>query len=247
MPILHKHQRTTYTPIDNEVLRDPNLSWRATGMLAYLLSLPDNWNVNIEDLTRRKTAGRTAARSTMQELKDAGFVVLKESRDEKGHFHKDIHVYETCQAVIDQKSDDSSLFTYDGLTESGAPYSGEADTKKDLEGNTEKEIPKDISLRERNPIWDTISDILGPPSPSQTKLQGRLVARITQADLPNPENEIRLRAERLAAMWGPEKLTLASLEKHWERMGVPLARVTAEMMKQNVRRRELESAMEALE
>ena len=214
MPILHKHQRQTYTIVDNQALRDTSLSWRATGMLAYLLSLPDDWNVNIEDLTRRKSDGRTAARSTMQELKDFGYVVLKETRDEKGRFHKDIHVYETCQAVTDQNSDDSSLFTYDGLTDLGATDLGEADTKKDLEGITDKEIPKN-SIARRDEWWDTLTELLGKPAPSQTKLQGRLVARV-KAD-GHPPQEILIRAERLASTWGPATLTLASLEKHWER------------------------------
>lgn len=247
MPILKKHQRQTYTIVDNQSLRDPELSWRATGMLAYLLGLPDNWNVNIEDLTRRKTDGRTAARSTLQELKDAGYVVLEETRDDKGQFHRVLHIHETCQTVTDRNQSDSSLFTDDGLPDFGSTDFGEADTKKETVGINQNELTKDSSLRKRNPIWDAISGMLGEPSPSQTKLQGRLVSRITEANFEHPENEIRLRAERLASMWGPEKLTLASLEKHWERMGAPLASVTQSAMKEHARRRELEAAMEGLE
>lgn len=245
MPILHKHQRQTYTIVDNEALRDPKLSWRATGMLAYLLSLPDNWNVNIEDLTRRKTDGRTAARSTLQELKDAGYVVLEETRDERGQFHRVLHVHETCQSVIDQNQDENSLFTDDGLPDFGSTDFGDPDTKKDLERITDKEKPKDIKIAKRDEYWDTLTDLLGKPTPNQQSLQGRLVARI-KAD-GHPPGEILVRAERLAAAWGPEKLTLASLEKHWERWGVPLAGVTKQQMADHQRQRELADALRSLE
>ena len=245
MPILHKHQRTTYTIVDNAALRDTSLSWRATGMLAYLLSLPNNWNVNIEHLTRQKTDGRTATRSTLQELKDTGYVVLEETRDKLGQFHRVLHVHETCQSVTDQNTDENSLFTDDGLPDFGSTDFGEADTKKDLERITDKELPKELSIAKRDEWWDTLTELLGKPTPNQTALQGRLVARV-KAD-GHPPNEILLRAERLAAMWGPEKLTLASLEKHWERMGVPLAGITKQQMADNQRQRELADAMRSLE
>ena len=32
-----------FTILDNTGLRDPNISWKAKGLLAYLLHLPDDW------------------------------------------------------------------------------------------------------------------------------------------------------------------------------------------------------------
>lgn len=246
MPIIHKHQRATYTIIDNQALRDPELSWRATGMLVYLLSLPDNWNVNIEDLTRRKTDGRTAARSTLQELKDAGYVILEENRDGKGQFHRILHVHETCQQIINQNSPDSSLFTDDGLSDFGQTDFGEADTKNKPEGNTEKESPTELQIasKPRDELWDTLTELVGEPGDALRSVQGRFLKRL-RAEQATPD-EIRLRAERLVLMWGPEKLTLTSLEKHWGRMGTSIAQVSKADVDRAARRAEMARAMESL-
>jgi hypothetical protein len=86
MSILKKVKRVTYTVIDNAALRDTSLSWRATGMLAYLVSLPDDWQVHVNDLCNRKTDGRHVVRETLRELQAAGFVRLGRLRQERGRF-----------------------------------------------------------------------------------------------------------------------------------------------------------------
>ena len=105
--------------------------------------------------------------------------------------------------------------------------------------------PIEQQIAKRDEWWDTLTELLGKPTPNQTKLQGRLVARVKADGLP-PE-EILVRAERLASAWGPEKLTLASLEKHWERWGVPLAGITKQQLAANARQREMVEAMRSLE
>ena len=72
--IVRNPNRDHWTVIDNQSLRDEALSWQATGMLAYLVSLPDDWRVNIEDLCNRKRDGRTATRSALNELAAAGYI-----------------------------------------------------------------------------------------------------------------------------------------------------------------------------
>ena len=115
----------------------------------------------------------------------------------------------------------------------------EQTTSISLTPSTEPKIAK------RDEWWDTLTDLLGKPTPQQTSLQGRLVHRVRTDG--HPPQEILVRAERLASMWGPAKLTLASLEKHWERMGVPLAGITKQQMVDNQRQRELAEAMRSLE
>ena len=127
--------------------------------------------------------------------------------------------------------------------ERDTPLRDEREQTTSISLTTPTELDKDIAKRDE--WWDTLTELLGKPTPNQTALQGRLVARV-KAD-GHPPNEILIRAERLAAMWGPEKLTLASLEKHWERMGVPLAGITKQQMVDNQRQRELADAMRSLE
>ena len=40
-----------FTIIKNEIVRDTKVSYRARGLLAYLLSQPDHWRTNSDRLT----------------------------------------------------------------------------------------------------------------------------------------------------------------------------------------------------
>lgn len=93
-------------------------------------------------------------------------------------------------------------------------------------GTPTRIVDESPPAKPRNPLWDAITDLLGPPSQSQTKLQGALVAEL--ADKGVTPDEVRRIGGRIAAAWGPAKLTLGSLRKHWTRFADtnPLAHVT---------------------
>jgi hypothetical protein len=65
-----------YAAIDNKVLCDKRLSYRARGVLAYLLSKPNNWQVVSEDVIDNGTEGRDAIRACFRELKAFGYARL---------------------------------------------------------------------------------------------------------------------------------------------------------------------------
>lgn len=71
-----------YAQIDKTCLDDISLSWKAKGVLTYLLSKPDKWKVNIDDLKNKSTDGRDAIYSALKELRDAGYAELVNSFDE---------------------------------------------------------------------------------------------------------------------------------------------------------------------
>jgi hypothetical protein len=66
-------------------LNDTNLSWKAKGILAYLLSLPDDWNINIKDLQKRSKDGGESTRNGINELIELGYIT-RERITEKGKF-----------------------------------------------------------------------------------------------------------------------------------------------------------------
>ena len=47
-----------YCQMANEFLKDTRLSWKAKGIIAYVQMLPDDWVLNMRDLTNRATDGR---------------------------------------------------------------------------------------------------------------------------------------------------------------------------------------------
>lgn len=57
-----------YTTIDNSVAEDSELSFRARGILVYLLAKPDGWAVRSEAIARDGKEGRDAVQTALREL-----------------------------------------------------------------------------------------------------------------------------------------------------------------------------------
>ena len=75
-----------YVMIDREQIQRDDLSWKAKGLYAYLLSLPDHWAINTRDLTTRASDGETVVRSALKELRSKGFIeTVPNVRDKNGH------------------------------------------------------------------------------------------------------------------------------------------------------------------
>lgn len=70
MGILRVAKNKNYSVICNVILRDERLSWRARGIAGYLLTQPDDWDINSNSLWRAGTEGRDAVRTAMKELED---------------------------------------------------------------------------------------------------------------------------------------------------------------------------------
>lgn len=70
-----------YTIVDDQVLRDKTLSFRARGVLVYLLSMQTGWRVSADRLKDEGTEGRDAIRTALRELEAAGYLVRRRWRD----------------------------------------------------------------------------------------------------------------------------------------------------------------------
>jgi len=66
--------RGNFTQIDNRILCRKDLSFRAKGVLLYLLSRPPQWNVVLNDIVKRGRDGREAIRASARELEKMGFI-----------------------------------------------------------------------------------------------------------------------------------------------------------------------------
>jgi hypothetical protein len=93
--IVREPGRDRWVVIDQAVVRNRNLSYRSRGVLAVLLSMPDNWSVTSEWLTAMGTEGRDAVRAALNELEDAGHMVRHKAQDAHGHWYTRWVVYET--------------------------------------------------------------------------------------------------------------------------------------------------------
>lgn len=84
--IRRAERKTNYTIMGNAGINDERLSFKATGLLAYLLSKPDNWNINELQLADVKQDKRDGVRAALKELEDAGYILRTKRRSEDGKF-----------------------------------------------------------------------------------------------------------------------------------------------------------------
>lgn len=89
-----KDKDNPYVMMDKRPTENPGLSWKAKGILSYLLSRPDNWDVRMGDLVKRALDKEHATRSGINELIKAGHIQRIYER-EKGKIKRVIlEVYE---------------------------------------------------------------------------------------------------------------------------------------------------------
>ncbi len=87
-----------YTTINNTGLRDERLTWKAKGILAYILSLPDDWVFYMEEVTKHSKDGIASLKAGMKELKECGYVKRFPIKGEDGKIHKwETIIYEVPQ------------------------------------------------------------------------------------------------------------------------------------------------------
>jgi hypothetical protein len=77
---IYKKQQN-FVILDKTCLNDEKLSWGAKGLHAYLMSLPDDWQVRVSDLRLRSTNGRDAVRGLLSELEQSGYIQKAACRD----------------------------------------------------------------------------------------------------------------------------------------------------------------------
>lgn len=87
-------KNSNYTVMSNYHLRDKKLSYKAKGLLSFMLSLPDNWDYSINGLVSISKEGVKAIRNILQELQQNGYLVIEKKQNELGQFEYEYLIYE---------------------------------------------------------------------------------------------------------------------------------------------------------
>ena len=92
---ISKNKKHPYVMIDRSSLLDKKLSWKAKGILAYLLSLPDDWKIYISELSKHASNGKESLYTGIQELVKKRYIKRLAIRNKKGQMKGyDYIVYE---------------------------------------------------------------------------------------------------------------------------------------------------------
>ena len=76
-----KSANNPYVMIDRRPIDNPKLSFKAKGILTYLMSRPDGWEVSVADLINHAPDGEASVRAGMKELKLLGHVKYTKMRN----------------------------------------------------------------------------------------------------------------------------------------------------------------------
>jgi hypothetical protein len=78
-----ERRKNPFLMMDKQILEIPEMSWKAKGLLAYLLSRPDDWKIYLRDLINRSSDGKSAVQTALKELRKFGFSKIETMRDAK--------------------------------------------------------------------------------------------------------------------------------------------------------------------
>ncbi|WP_404453996.1 DnaD domain protein [Virgibacillus necropolis] len=87
-------KNNNFVVMDKTGLNDKNLSWKAKGILAFMLSKPDDWTFYISELIKHSTDGERAFRSGFKELEKYGYTKRRPVREGQRIAYWETIVYE---------------------------------------------------------------------------------------------------------------------------------------------------------
>ena len=99
-----------YAMINRNALHDQNLSWQAKGLLAYLISLPDDWQIQVSHLSKQykgKGGGERAVYSMLNELIGQGYCERTQSKDKRGFTCVQYFIYEFKKSLPHRSNADA--------------------------------------------------------------------------------------------------------------------------------------------
>lgn len=132
-----KNKENLYVMVDKEMIEDYRLTWKARGLLCYLLSKPNDWKIYVSELTKHAKDGRDSTNSAINELIKQKYIDRELLPKEKGKFNGyEYTVVENPQRV-----------NRNGETVNGKP----ATTNKDITNNEITNILKmDESIQSKD-------------------------------------------------------------------------------------------------
>ena len=106
MGIVRVSKDKNFVVMDKTGLEDERLSFKAKGLLAYLLSKPDNWYCYDKHLAKVGPDGKTAVNSGLKELKKYGYLEKKPIRGKDGKIQEwESIIREVPKSLLEQESD----------------------------------------------------------------------------------------------------------------------------------------------
>lgn len=97
MSVFKIEKNKNYTVMSNHHLRDRNLSYKAKGLLSFMLSLPEDWDYSLKGLCMISKENETSIKTGLKELKEYGYLVIDKlfpNQTQSGKIEYRYNIYE---------------------------------------------------------------------------------------------------------------------------------------------------------
>ena len=94
MSVFKIEKKKDYTIMSNYHLRDKSLSYKAKGLLSFMLSLPEDCDYSLNGLVAISKESRDGIRSILKELQEQHYLEIEKYRNDKGLFEYNYLIYE---------------------------------------------------------------------------------------------------------------------------------------------------------
>ena len=94
MSVFRINKTKNYTVMSNYHLQDKNLSYKAKGLLSFMLSLSSDWDYSLSGLVTISKESKDCIRSILNELKVNHYLQIEKQRGDKGLFEYNYLIYE---------------------------------------------------------------------------------------------------------------------------------------------------------
>ena len=88
MKIIRPFENGNFTQVNNNIVNDTRLDLKEKGLMLHILSKPDGWFLNVDEIAKNNRDGKRAIYSGIKKLKELGYIELKADHDETGKFKR---------------------------------------------------------------------------------------------------------------------------------------------------------------
>lgn len=245
LPVVRRSPKciaSRFARIDNELLQREALSFRARGLLAYILSMPQGWKHNAECLSN-KVEGKHAIRAALRELQAFGYARLYKERGAGGQLINRWLFSEAPTSIVPDTGKPhpapNTVLPGAGQPDSGAPGSGGTALFETTVGETTELLAtadadagkparrpfKPRAPRQRSELLDTLASLDGsdPLQVTNSAWSGiaKALSEIKEVWPGVTPQEICRRAGNYARHFQDATISPHALAKHWARCDKP--------------------------
>ena len=145
-----------FMAIHNNIFKDKTISLKAKGLLAFMMSVPPDWDYSLAGLAACNKDGLVSVRSALQELEDNFYVKLTKKKKKKGQ-------------IIDMQYDVSDEPVFGNRIEEKPflenPKADNPKTEKPLSENRTQLNTKELNTKELNTKIDIVPEQKQEPIP----------------------------------------------------------------------------------